>query len=292
MDVRKLRYFVEVAERANISEAARVLNMTQPALSRQVRSFEDEMGWELLVRSGKAVALTKAGEIVMREGRRILKAVEAGADRMRREVEGAELRLGFAPSLAGGMIEKAMAVFCQLHPTVRVQLHDLSTEEMWQGIREGSLDLILEVATRDRDLSWEVLRRRGFRVAVPEGHHLEKRRKIKAAELDGERLLLLSRTDYPGYWSQVTDYFTEHQVNAKVAGEFDGISSLRMGLQAGMGLAFVAEGSALPKPIRVARLQPEPEPLCVAVGWQAKRKLQPYESLFIEELKRAGEQAV
>lgn len=288
MDIRKLRYFVEVAEGANISEAARKLNMTQPALSRQVRSFEDEMGWKLLERSGKAISLTRAGETALREGKRILKAVAAGETRMRREIEGAELRIGFAPSLASELIEKAMAVFCQLHPAVNVQLHDMNTEEMWQGIRGGELDLMLEVATRDLDLRWEVLRRRGFRIAVPEGHRFERKRKIKASDLDGERLLLLSRADYPGYWAQVTDYFAQQGLNAKVAGEFDGISSLRMGLKAGMGLAFVAEGAPLQKPIRIVKLDPEPEPLCVAVGWLGKRKLELWEELFIAELKRAA----
>ncbi|MGJ8724235.1 MAG: LysR family transcriptional regulator [Roseibacillus sp.] len=283
-----MSYFVEVAERGNISEAARVLNITQPALSRQVRSFEDEMGWELLVRGGKSVALTRAGKTVMREGRRILKAVEAGESRMRREVEGAELRIGFAPSLASGIIEKAMAVFCQLHPTVKVHLHDSTTEEMWQGLRQGSLDLILEVATREAEIRWEVLKQKNFRIAVPAGHRFEKKRKIKAGDLEGERLILLSRTDYPGYWAQVTDYFSTHGLNAKVAGEFDGISSLRMGLQAGMGLAFVADGSALPKPIRVIKLDPEPEPLCVGVGWLATRTLAAWEEVFVEELKRAA----
>lgn len=292
MDVRKLSYFVEVAERANISEAARSLNITQPALSRQVRSFEEEMGWGLLERTGKAVALTQAGEVVMREGRRVLKAIAAAEERMRREIEGAELRIGFAPTLASGMIEQAMAVFCQLHPGVKVHLHDCTTEEMWQGIRAGRLDLILEVATRDDDLQWEVLRRRGFRIAIPQGHPFAKRRKLAAKELEGERLLLLSRTEYPGYWTQVTDYFSDQGVNAKVAGEFDGISSLSMGLQAGMGLAFVAEGVTLPASIQLAQLKPAPEPLCVGVGWLAKRKLESWEELFLGELKRAADETV
>ncbi|WP_411845891.1 LysR family transcriptional regulator [Roseibacillus persicicus] len=288
MDTRKLRYFVEVAERENISEAARVLNVTQPALSRQVRAFEEEMGWELLVRSGKAISLTRAGEVVMREGRRILRSVEAGEARMRREVEGAELRIGFAPSLAGGIIEKAMAVFCQLHPSVSIRLQDSTTEEMWQGVRSGTLDLIVEVATGDQDLHWETLQRRDIRVAVPKGHRLERRRKIRAEDLDGERLLLLSRVDYPNYWRKVTEFFAEHSVNAKVAGEFDGISSLSMGLNAGMGLAFVAVGSVLPKQVKVLKLDPEPEPICVAVGWLAKRKLEGWEEVFVNELKRVA----
>ncbi|MBK1835180.1 LysR family transcriptional regulator [Roseibacillus ishigakijimensis] len=287
MDVRKLRYFVAVAEKSNISEAARELHLTQPALSRQVRAFEEEMGWELLARTGKAVTLTREGEVVLREGRRILKAIEAGERRLRQELAGAELRVGYAPSLAGGLIEQAMSVFCQMHPQVRVRLHDSTSEELWQGLRQGELDLILEVATEDADIHWQTLRQRHLRVAVPAGHRYEKRRRLKAADLDGERLLLLSRIDYPNYWRAVTDYFAEYGLNAKVAGEFDGIESLRMGLIAGLGMAFVAEGTSLPSTVSLVKIDPDPQPICVAVGWLASRSLESWEEIFVAELQRA-----
>lgn len=288
MDIKKLSYFVAVAEKANISQAAKELRLSQPALSRQVRAFEEELGWELLVRGGKSIALTKAGEIVLREGRRVLSAIEAGEARMRSEIEGAELRVGFAPSLAGGLIEKAMAVFCQMHPAVKMVLKDCSSAEMWEGLRAGGIDLIVEVATRDDDFSWEVLRRQSLRLALPKGHRLAKKRKVKASDLEGERLLLLSRVDYPAYWASVTDYFANQGVNAKVAGEFDGISSLRMGLEAGMGISFVAEGARMAAPVKVLSLAPPPEPICVAVGWLRSRSLEAWEELFIAELKRAA----
>ncbi|MEM9081082.1 MAG: LysR family transcriptional regulator [Verrucomicrobiota bacterium] len=288
LDLRKLRYFVEVAERGTLSEAGRRLGLTQPALGRQVRVVEDELGWEWFERGGRKLKLTKEGGVVLREGRRLLKAAAGARERMRREIEGVELRVGYAPSLAGGMIEGAMRVFCQLHPQVKVMLRDSSTEEMRAGLREGTLDLVVEVATEEPGIRWRTLREREFRLAVPEEHRLARKRKVKPQDLDGERMILLSRVDYPGYWEQVTSYFAEHGANAKVAGEFDGIASLRMGLEAGMGVALVVEGAAVGRGVKMVRLDPGPELLSVAVGWAARQSLSDWEAAFVAELERAA----
>jgi DNA-binding transcriptional LysR family regulator len=117
-DLRKLEYFLAVAEGMNISRAAKKLGMTQPALSRQIRAFEESLGWELLERGKKSIKLTRAGEIVVKEGERILKSVELGVKRMRQEIEGAEMRVGYAPSLASGLIEKVIACFSEKYPRV------------------------------------------------------------------------------------------------------------------------------------------------------------------------------
>ena len=281
-DLRQLEYFLGVTEGMNISRAAKKLGITQPALSRQIRAFEDSLGWSLLERGKKSISLTREGAIVVEEGKKILRSVELGMKRMRQEIDGAELRVGYAPSLASGLIEKAMACFTERFPRVRVIWSDCSSQEMWTGVKEGSLDLILEVASNDPAIRWEPLSQRQFRVAVSPKHPFAKKRFLKPEHLNGERLLLLSRHDYPGYWEQVTEYFSTHQIDAKVAGEFDGISSLKMGVEAGLGIAFVA---GTPPGMTTLKLKPEPKPICVALGYLATRKLSEWEQGFIDEMK-------
>jgi DNA-binding transcriptional LysR family regulator len=284
MDLRQLRYFLEVAERLNISAAARSLRMTQPALSRQIRAFEETLGWDLLERGKKSIRLTRAGEVVQREGERVMKSVKQGLARMRQEIEGAEMRVGFAPSLVEGLIERAMARFTESFPKVRVSWFDCSTQEMWDKLGAGELDVILEVATNDRAIRWEKLLEKRVCLAVPMKHPLAKRRFIKPEHLDDERLLLLSRHEYPGYWEKVTDYFASHQVNAKIAGEFDGIASLRLGVEAGLGMAFVVEGAIVTPFIKMLPLKPAPDPICVSLGHASRRSLEPWERGFLEAL--------
>ena len=287
-DLKALRYFIKVVEVGSISQAANELGLTQPGLSRLMRQFEEQTGWPLFERGPRSLSITREGEVVAREGRAILKRVKLGWTRMKHEIEGGEIRLGFAPSLGRGLLERAMSCFSQRHPRVRLNLADCATQEMWRGLREGTLDLVLEVATSDPDFQWQPLRQKELRIAIPDDDALSKRRKVKPSDLHDRRLLLLSRAEYPGYWEQVTHYFNAHAINARIAGEFDGIESLSLGLTAGLGVALVAEGSALGGRVRTVQLDPPPNPICVAVGWLAKRKLEPWTEDFIAELKLAA----
>ncbi|MEJ6579019.1 MAG: LysR family transcriptional regulator [Akkermansiaceae bacterium] len=284
-DLRKLEYFLAVAEGMNISRAAKKLGMTQPALSRQIRAFEESLGWELLERGKKSIKLTRAGEVVVKEGERILKSVELGVKRMRQEIEGAEMRVGYAPSLASGLIEKVIACFSEKYPRVRVSWFDCSSQEMWSRLKSRELDLILEVESGDPEIRWERLSEREMRVAVPPGHEYARKRFLAPDHLNGQRLLLLSRHEYPGYWDQVSGYFADQNIDAKIAGEFDGISSLKMGVEAGLGMAFVA---GRPEGMTTVKLKPEPNPICIAMGSLKSRQLSEWEQAFVDEMVKAA----
>lgn len=284
MDLRKLRYFLAVADAGSITAAAESLRMTQPALSRQVRAFEDEMGWSLLDRGAKSIRLTRQGQVVEREGRTILAAVDAGMNRMRRDIEGGVIRIGYAPSLGGEILKNAMGCFVQRHSGVKIELHDATSEEMLRKLQDGELDLMIGVRLDKSGLEWVDLDKKRLVMAVPENHGLVKKKKIVAKELEGERLLLLSRHDYPEYWSGVTSYFRRQGVNAKVAGEFDGIESLGVALRAGVGMALVAEKSVVGKGVKLIPLEPSPDPVRVAVGWRNDRALDAVAAAFVEEL--------
>lgn len=285
-DLRQLQYFLAVARHLNISAAARELGMTQPALSRQVRVFEDSLGTTLLERHRKSISLTRSGEAMVREGTAIMRSIQTGLKRFRQETDGAVMRVGYAPSLASGLIEKALACFSARFPRVRVSWFDLSTQEMWEGLKKEELDLILEVENDDPAIRWDRISTKPFRMALPPGHPHARKRFLKPEHIHNERLLLLSRHEYPGYWTQVTTYFTENQIDARVVGEFDGISSLKMGIEANLGMAFVA---GTPEGLTTLKLKPEPAPLCIALGSLKRKSLAEWERAFIEEMKKAGE---
>eukprot|EP00903_Cladosiphon_okamuranus_P003927 g3925.t1 len=165
--------------------------MTQPALSRQIRSFEESLGWDLFDREGKSIRLTRAGSVVLQEGERIMKSVNLGLTRMVQEIDGAEMKVGYAPSLAEGLIKKAMSCFTDAFPKVRVSWFDCSTQEMWDGLESQKLDLILEVATNDPRIRWEKLSEKKFSLAVSSSHEFSKRRFIKPEHLDGPEFFSL-----------------------------------------------------------------------------------------------------
>src|SRR5881394_1680012 len=98
MELRHLRYFVAVAEAENVSRAALTLHVSQPAVSRQIRDLEEELGFSLLERSAKSVRLTEAGRTFLKESRAVLQRAEEAVQAARAIATGGrgELHVGYA----------------------------------------------------------------------------------------------------------------------------------------------------------------------------------------------------
>jgi DNA-binding transcriptional LysR family regulator len=143
MELRHLRYFVAVAGEENVSRAALKLHVSQPALSRQIRDLEDEIGFKLFERSAKSVKLTAAGKTFLTEAQAVLQRAGEAVKAARAVATGShgELHVGYAPSLAVRILPPALRAFQEEMPRVRVKLHDLSIEEMHTGLRQGTLQL-------------------------------------------------------------------------------------------------------------------------------------------------------
>jgi DNA-binding transcriptional LysR family regulator len=296
VELRQLRYFVAVAEAGNISRAAKKIFLTQPALSRQIKALEGEIGLCLLERQAHSIRLTPAGEALVREGRELLQHADQAVERVRGVGRGQRLRVGYAPSLAAGILSPAVESFTQTHPNARVELFDLSTAEMLAGLERDKLDVVVTVEQKrnTRDLKWAPLMRVPFHLAVNGNHPLARRQKVTVAELAQESLVAYCQRDYPEYWDIVTGWLREHRLRPKISGEYDGVDSLMAAVESGLGVAIVATrvGRLVPERVRLKALHPAPPPLCIAAGYHAYRAEDKPLAVFVEELRRAGQALV
>jgi DNA-binding transcriptional LysR family regulator len=292
MELRQLQLFLAAAEEGSITAAAKRMHLTQPALSRQIKALEEELGVGLFTRGAHSVTLTPAGGVLLEEGRKLLDRAERVVKLVRASAEGEPLRVGYAPSLAGPVLGLALERFSQLHPRARVQLSDLSSAEMRDALAQGKIDVAVTVPWEGdgQAVKWTTIRRHRMVLAVPSSHPFASKKKVKLADLDGQRLLLYSRSEYPEYWQGITRMFREKGLQAKVAGEFDGVSSLVAAVEAGLGVALMASGNRFERVILLP-LEPEPEPVCVAAGVATARDISKVVEVFIRELVRvAGEE--
>lgn len=179
MELRQLRYFVAVAETGNISRAAQKIFLTQPALSRQIKALEEEIGQCLLERRANSIRLTPAGEAMLREAREMLRQAEQAVERVKAAGTGGRLRIGYAPSLAEGLMTPAVTNFSQAHPGTQVEMSDLSTGEMLAGLESGKLDVVVSVAQQRQTsgLHWTTLAQMQWRLAVGQGTGWRNRRR-------------------------------------------------------------------------------------------------------------------
>jgi DNA-binding transcriptional LysR family regulator len=291
MELRQLQLFLAAAEEGSITAAAKRMHLTQPALSRQIKALEEELGVELFTRGAHSVTLTPAGGVLLEEGGKLLDRAERVVKLVRASAEGEPLRVGYAPSLAGPLLGLALERFSQLHPRARVQLSDLSSTEMRDALAQGKIDVAVTVPWEgdSQAVKWTTVRRHGMVLAVPASHPLASKKKVRLAELDGQRLLLYSRNEYPEYWQGVTRMFRENGLQAKVAGEFDGVTSLAAAVEAGLGVALMAAGSRFERVVMLS-IDPEPEPVCVSAGVPGNRQVSNVVEVFIRELVRVAEE--
>src|SRR3954471_2685567 len=143
MELRHLRYFGAVAEALNFTKASARLRVAQPALSRQMTDLEDEIGVDLMKRSPRGVTLTAEGRLFLDEVRELLKRADESVEKVRALARGeyGELHVGYAPSPTVEILPPALAAFQKAVPGVQVLLHDMSGDEIIQGLRQGTIQL-------------------------------------------------------------------------------------------------------------------------------------------------------
>ncbi len=274
MELRHLRYFVAAAESENVSRAALKLHVSQPALSRQIRDLEDEIGFPLFIRSAKSVSLTEAGREFLTGSRAVLQRAEEAVSVARAiAFDGrGEIHVGYAPSPTVRILPPTLRAFQEQLPHVRVRLHDLSTEEMLAGVREGNLKIafIAQPGRAElRGLRWEELARDPMRLAVPPNHAFASLRSVTRAQAAKEPLVAFTRKDYPEYHEFLENLFAGLKARPRIAEEHDSASSLIAAIEAGIGVAVVAQTlacSAGPR-LKLIPLTPEPEPLVIGAVW-------------------------
>lgn len=277
MELRHLRYFVAAAEAENVSRAALKLHVSQPALSRQIRDLEQELGFDLFERSAKSVRLTEAGQSFLKEARAVLERVDEAVRTARAIATGdrAELHVGYAPSPTVRIMPQILRAFQTRFPKIRVKLHDLSSEEMLAGVREGKLQVAFLVRPNRamlRGLHFEELTRDTMCLAVPPGHNLASVRSVTLAQVAQQPLVVFSRKDYPEYQQYLEALLTPIKAKPKISEESDTAANLIAAVESGCGVSILPQSFACsvgPR-LKLIPLSPVPEPLLIGAVWAAQ----------------------
>jgi len=275
MELRHLRYFIEVAEQENVSRAALKLHVSQPALSRQVRDLEDELGVPLLERRAKSVRLTEAGRVFLEEARAVVARAEEAMRKVRQSRK-VEIHVGYAPSLTVQVLPHALRRFQKELPSARVILHDLSTEEMLAQLRSSRLQVALMVQpTRAmlRGLVFEKLVTYPICLAMNPNHPLSRARSVTIERAAREPLIGYSEVDYPEYQDQLAEMFAAVKTKPRLAEEHESVTSLIAAVEAGRGVALAPECLAgmVGSRLKLIPVKPAPAPVVVGAAWRDRQ---------------------
>ena len=245
MELRHLRYFRAVAEERHFGRAAARLHMAQPPLSQQIRRLEEELGVTLLRRSTRKVELTPAGEAYLDRVVGILAAVDAAGEEAHRIDSGLEGRL-----VVGCVGSATYSLLPALARALRLELPgvdfafrgEMLVPDQADALRSGAIDLaLLRPPLDDAHLSVRVLRRERLIVALPEGHRLASRQRVRLVDLREEDLVVHVGHGRSVMYDAVVDLCRGAGFDPQVRHEVAETSTLVTFVAAGLGVALVPE---------------------------------------------------
>jgi DNA-binding transcriptional LysR family regulator len=240
VELRHLRYVIALAEELHFGRAARRLNMSQPPLSQQIRSLEEELGVKLFSRTKRQVMLTEAGIRFVDEARQVLAQVQHAAKVASRASSGeiGYLTVGTVTAEKTVLVDTLRA-FAHRYPDVHVELRSMSTVAQLEAVREGRLQVgFVILPVEESSLAVEPVVREPLVVALPENHRLASRRKIPLKALAGEGSILFPRAISPGYYDQIISVCRNAGFSLKIIHEMDNIYTALALVEAGLGVSL------------------------------------------------------
>ncbi|MBL9210229.1 MAG: LysR family transcriptional regulator [Opitutaceae bacterium] len=296
VELRHLRYFVAVAAHGSFNRAAQVLHLTQPALSRQVKDLEAELGVLLLVRGKNTVSLTDAGERFYEEAREVLARADLAVQRVRGEQRRDVLRIGYAPSATAGILPRTLERSQAEHASVRVELVDVSPTEMIGLAKKGRLDAIVALEpslTTTPGFQWSVLRRVNLVLVMRADDPLALLKRVPPRRLREVPLVGLARENFPDYVPHLRRILKPHGVAPRfVALESDGVSTLFATVEAHRAAAILADSvvGIMPRTLVCRPFSPNLDPVVAKIGISATYP-KPYAAAFARLLREEAERA-
>jgi DNA-binding transcriptional LysR family regulator len=207
VELRHLRYFVTVAAEMHFGRAAQRLIVSQPALSQQIRSLEGELGFKLFERNRRGVQLTPEGAAFLKEAAAVVQQADHAAEVARALAEGGsgQLRLSQLRTMPRGLPERVTAEFQRRHPGVEIVPESGSTEQNVDRLRTAQLDVAIVLAPIENSTGIGCLQiaTEPIVAALPTGHPLSRRRRVRREELADLPLVFHPRHNSPGFYDSL-----------------------------------------------------------------------------------------
>jgi len=275
MELRHLRTFLAVAGTLNISEAARRMHVTQPALSRHIRDLEQAVGHPLFYRGRGRLRLTAAGATLRRHGARAVAAVESALLQARgaADQEAAVLRVGYYGTLWASLVAPALQRLRREFGRIETQISEQTPAQLAVALRGGRLDVAL-IGPIDSVGSREIVVMPAATVdtlvAMAADHPLAKKRVLALADLRHERIVSFARHVTPGRDGELMAACRAAGFTPRLVRKATTLPALLLAVAAGDGVAFVTRiATRAPHPGTVfTEIAPPGVPLTIHVAYR------------------------
>ncbi|UOQ87309.1 LysR family transcriptional regulator [Gracilibacillus salinarum] len=290
MEIRQIQYFMEVAKREHMTEAAVHLHVAQSSVSRQIYNLENELGVDLFIREGRSVKLTPLGKIFFER----MKQATYMMEEAKREVqeyldpEKGTVRIAFPISMAAHTLPSIIYAFRQRHPEAQFQMSNALYYDLIDGVADGNFNLAMIAPMPDKGndkINGTTLFTESIVALVPLNHPFAKRKSITLEELSNDPFVVLPEGFV--FRDQVIEACNKAGFSPQVAFEGKDIDALKGLVSAGLGVALMPEMTLVdntPISTVVVPLSDRTVSRTVGVIFPTQRKLLPTEELFYDFL--------
>lgn len=289
MELRQIQYFIEVAKREHVTEAALALHVAQSAVSRQIFNLESELGVDLFIRDGRNVRLTPIGGIFLNHMEQAMKVIENAKREVEeyRDPEKGVVRIGFPTSLAHYTLPTVISAFREKYPEVKFHLKQGSYHDLTESVIKGEIDMALLGPMPKHDkVEGTILFTENMVALLPMNHPFANKRDLSLNQLQHDSFILFPQ----GYVLRdlVVNACKQMGFKPKVSFEGEDIDSIKGLVSAGLGITLIPEITLVDCLPRSTVMIPIIEPRVtrsVGVIIPKERQLLPTERLFYRFLK-------
>ena len=235
----QLEALVEIARQRNMSRAAETLYVTQPALTARMRALEKEVGSQLLVRTGRGMQLTAAGEAFLPYATRALDAISQGRTHLTQLARGeaGELVVGASPAISTYVLPRALREFREQRPGVELRVRTGHSEDIFELVTRGEVELGLARQLSHEGVEQVHLYDDELVLVVEAAHELARRETTSVADLAEEQLILFDTSS--SYHELTGALFRSAGVTPRAVMELDNIDATKKMIAQGLGIGFI-----------------------------------------------------
>ena len=262
MELRHLRYFLAIAAERHFTRAAKRLGIAQPPLSQQIRQLEEEVGIALFTRTARGVTLTAAGEAFLPHAEAALREVDRARTAARRIKHGdlGSIRVGFTSAASlNPLVPGAISAFRNTYPDVELRLIVLPTTPLLAQLSQDQIDVafVRPTSTERQSLRAIPLPDERLWIALPSGHALATRKRLRLDELRDEPFILYPRANGSLLYDSIIAACQSAGFSPRVVQEAPQMASMVSLVAAGVGVTLAPESVCQLRPagVRYVRIK-------------------------------------
>lgn len=291
MELRQLRYFVEVAEREHVSEAAEHLHIAQSAISRQIARLEEELGVMLFEKVGRNIQLTPIGKIFLIHAKTAIKAIEFAKYQIEEflDPEHGTIKIGFPTSLSTHLLPTVISAFKDEQPNIAFHLRQGSYSFLMDAVKNRDIGLAFlgPVPTKDPDIDGHILFTENMSALLPISHPLSDKKSLRLSDLRNDPFVLFPK----GYVlnNLAIEACQQAGFTPNIASEGEDMDSIKGLVSAGIGISLLPDSTfyeVVPRmTVKIPIETPEVK-RTVGIISPKNSELAPSEKLFYEFVKK------